>query len=629
MSFPRPVTSKSRGICKYYNSPRGCFSGDSCKFLHGEEPGQNVQPLLTPYDQAKQCRYYQHGFCKRGELCWFKHVDPHQTNILEEEDQLCSVCFEKPVTFGLLGKPGDVVESGNTKKCPMCRTASRFITPSSKFCIAGEKADAIKAYQASMGRVTCRYFQTSQAKNKNKPLCPFGKDCFYKHVNEDGTPFLFREGVDVSMRRYRVANGMEDNDFLPSFFPLPLDIDSLSLFGTEGVNLAMNRLNFSAPRNRQRRTVERLRRLNVGIQDSELPTTAGRLREVGRSLEMLNNAIQEGATLETLNVAVEALRMGLTRLERGGSRGGLFRRNSAEDAAIERDAEEDDVMERLETLADQMLASINFLRENAETDEAHSDSPPPLEPINETFTIETRPPRLTPDEGLFGVERDFGGSESSDDSMPDLRSVSNSSDSDYDESDEDVEETHDTNSGTSFLPHDLMFDIAGSLRTEEATARHGGRSSSRTLNRDPQRTVIQDGGTGRFSTVVDREEQRDVNTDIEDDEGSNDEEVAATIVPPTTVSMPEPPFVTDGRGRVVWTSPRENGSNDESNESIVPREIPSGQRAKVAGEFTGDVRGRVIGTSSEGQASEETTVNGRDTDSPRRSLLGRMFDAFF
>jgi E3 ubiquitin-protein ligase makorin len=273
-----------------------------------------------------------------------------------------------------------------------------------------------------------------------------------------------------------------------------------------------------------------------------------------------------------------------------------------------------------------MLASINVLR-------AHSNSPPPLEPIDETIAIETRPPRLTPDEEFFGLERDFGGSESSDDSMPDLRSVSNSSDSDCDESDEDVEEIHGINGGTSFHPHDLRFDIAGSLRAEEATARRGGRSSLSILNRGlspaTQRTVAQDGDTGRFSTVVGSEEQRDVNTDIEDDEGSSNEEVAATIaVPPTTLSMPDPPFVTDGRGRVVWTSPGENVRNDESNELIVP----PGQRATVAsanGEFNGDVRGRVIETSSEGQASEETAVDVRDMDRPRRSLLGRIIDAFF
>lgn len=125
----------------------------------------------------------------------------------------------------------------------------------------------------------------------------------------------------------------------------------MSLSDAEAVNLAMNRLDFSAPRNRQRRNVERVR--NAGIQHSEVPATTGRLREVGRSLEMLNNAIHEGATLETLNVAVEALRIGLGRLERGqrnGSRGGIFRRHHAEDGAIEEDAEEEDVMERLEAL---------------------------------------------------------------------------------------------------------------------------------------------------------------------------------------------------------------------------------------------------------------------------------------
>jgi len=31
-------------------------------------------------------------------------------------------------------------------------------------------------------------------------MCPFGKDCFYKHAKEDGTPYLFIEGVDESMR---------------------------------------------------------------------------------------------------------------------------------------------------------------------------------------------------------------------------------------------------------------------------------------------------------------------------------------------------------------------------------------------------------------------------------------------
>jgi len=51
----RPVTSKSRGICRYYNTQRGCFAGNKCKFLHGEHE------KLTPFDKNKTCRYFAAG----------------------------------------------------------------------------------------------------------------------------------------------------------------------------------------------------------------------------------------------------------------------------------------------------------------------------------------------------------------------------------------------------------------------------------------------------------------------------------------------------------------------------------------------------------------------------------------
>ena len=51
-----------------------------------------------------------------------------------------------------------MIESGNIKKCPMCRSSARFITPSSKFCKDGQegKLKTIKAYKESMARVPCR-----------------------------------------------------------------------------------------------------------------------------------------------------------------------------------------------------------------------------------------------------------------------------------------------------------------------------------------------------------------------------------------------------------------------------------------------------------------------------------------
>lgn len=45
------------------------------------------------------------GFCKRGEKCWFLHKSGGKRDTqVEEEDEFCSICFEKPSTYGLLGE---------------------------------------------------------------------------------------------------------------------------------------------------------------------------------------------------------------------------------------------------------------------------------------------------------------------------------------------------------------------------------------------------------------------------------------------------------------------------------------------------------------------------------------------
>ena len=129
LSTTRPSTSKPRGVCRYYTQQRGCFAADKCKFLHGEPPIEaklDDPPMLTPYDKAKRCDFYARGlmslalsdlfwlygllsgFCKRGDACWFLHVSDRKSGdnftLTEDEDEeLCSICFEKPVTFGLLG----------------------------------------------------------------------------------------------------------------------------------------------------------------------------------------------------------------------------------------------------------------------------------------------------------------------------------------------------------------------------------------------------------------------------------------------------------------------------------------------------------------------------------------------
>ncbi|KIK19218.1 hypothetical protein PISMIDRAFT_108099 [Pisolithus microcarpus 441] len=202
----RPVTSKPRGVCRYYNTSRGCFAGDTCKFLHGPDE------KYTPYDKAKVCRYYVNGHCKRGDRCWFRHELP-STPPEQIDADTCSICMEKPTTYGLLncshvfclqcirrwrdknGKSYDVVSTGTIKCCPLCRGPSRFVTPSSLFFPSGhsKKEEIINNYRASMARTPCKYFE--EALRHRKLCCPFGNDCFYKHTKSDGSPHVFRYGA--------------------------------------------------------------------------------------------------------------------------------------------------------------------------------------------------------------------------------------------------------------------------------------------------------------------------------------------------------------------------------------------------------------------------------------------------
>jgi hypothetical protein len=143
--MPRPVTSKSRGICRYYNTSRGCFAGDNCKFRHGEHE------KLTPYDKSKTCRYFAAGtcsrfitpkfanhtplgYCKRGEGCWFRHVPPSSPPADSAESLICAICMEEPITFGLLGWRS--VHSSRTK----------LISPAPQLTVATYSASTYATY---------------------------------------------------------------------------------------------------------------------------------------------------------------------------------------------------------------------------------------------------------------------------------------------------------------------------------------------------------------------------------------------------------------------------------------------------------------------------------------------------
>jgi hypothetical protein len=109
------------------------------------------------------------------------------------------------------------VMSGILKRCPVCRVGSRFISPSTHFFPQDHprKQGVMESYKNSMARVPCksvllphipliglmtiiRYFVKTLA--SGRPCCPFGADCFYQHVNLDGTPHSFQYGADHFMK---------------------------------------------------------------------------------------------------------------------------------------------------------------------------------------------------------------------------------------------------------------------------------------------------------------------------------------------------------------------------------------------------------------------------------------------
>ncbi|PPQ63320.1 hypothetical protein CVT24_006765 [Panaeolus cyanescens] len=528
---PRPRTSKPRGICRYYDSPRGCFAGDHCKFLHGkppEDPESTAPLLLSPYDQAKKCRYYIQGYCKRGDSCWFRHTSDDgpsssQVSIESDDEDTCSICFEKATTFGLLGgcshvfciscikqwrdpqnRPGGVLDSENTKKCPMCRTPSKFITPSSRFYKQGteEKEKVVSAYKESMARVPCRYFQKS-LQTKNKPSCPYGKDCFYQHRNADGTPHVFREGVDVAMRvsigrailcdlalicfkRYR--NQTSRHRYLQDMF-IPFSFEPSDI-----VDVMPSP--FMGPDARQLSAVRRLRDVR----------------------DMLSDALHESASLENLQEAVEALRDNLGRL--GDLNVNPETRRNVEGDDSEAARHEDEVMVHLEFMADQMLTALNALgvRDGGRGWGAES---PMMDDSSDGAPSDT-------------LHESGYTSASSVSSMPALQSVSNSpsegsvsGDDSGDDSDIDVPVGDEATERREFL------------RPRESETSPVSETVSSSMPADNNETV----STGYCQP------QSSSSDSAEMVEGrSND----------------GPPFVTDGRGRVVGTNENNNNHNEET-----------------------------------------------------------------
>ncbi|KAF9939278.1 hypothetical protein BGZ65_010962 [Modicella reniformis] len=90
----------------------------------------------------------------------------------DDEDQKCAICFEVPKTFGLL-------------TCPE------------------QKEIIIQNYKEATGRKPCKYFKESGVRH----WCPFGDDCHFAHLDENGEPCKVNPESNPRLHRQRRRGG--------------------------------------------------------------------------------------------------------------------------------------------------------------------------------------------------------------------------------------------------------------------------------------------------------------------------------------------------------------------------------------------------------------------------------------
>lgn len=284
--------------------------------------------------------------------------------------------------------------------------------------------------------------------------------------------------------------------------------------------------------------------------------------------------------------------------------------------------------------ADQLLTSFTVLRNRGNPlphahPRAQNGTPPPLlEPIDGAYDSESLP-------SLQSIEDSDDDDDDTYNGMPDLDTVSESSE------DECPSELSNDDGDEDSLHGDVNEEVQAMIRElSDALSREsfalGGDAPPISLEQ-PFLSYLENlrnlasPAQGEDEAMPDLEVIADSS---ESDPGSSDEELPQALMEPS----PEPPFVTDGRGRVVWTS---NGSQQQEQQTpseptqptaraeptVVepsdprPTEGPNTQqqrpkaashqshpRPRVAGPnaFTTDGRGRVVGTgsgsSADGQA---------------------------
>eukprot|EP01040_Poterioochromonas_malhamensis_P004814 gene4814-5168_t len=199
-----------------------------------EQPNELPPPPYFPdqYDPANICSFFLAGNCKFGFRCRNLHITQQEyddsvtayTQFTKPTPKECGICIEPAPTalYGLMShcdckfclecirgwrKEGLTVakKSDQVRLCPLCRTESHFVVPSSDFLTGEAKQALLEAYKNSLSAKPCKYYNSGKE-------CPFGTSCFYLHEEDGfkGTKRKFFKAEDEVMINAQVKLG----DFL-------------------------------------------------------------------------------------------------------------------------------------------------------------------------------------------------------------------------------------------------------------------------------------------------------------------------------------------------------------------------------------------------------------------------------
>ncbi|PKC05546.1 hypothetical protein RhiirA5_420784 [Rhizophagus irregularis] len=195
-----------------------CRYGDHCHYLHGMPCPSCLKHVLHPYSTPEE--HQEHiNECINKQVQVADGVKPEEVE--------CEICFEKVLSktdarFGLLNcehafclqciRQLRSVDNQLTRACPVCRTPSHFITPSTTWITdRAEKQRVINEYKRKCSTIPCRNF------NYGEGQCQFGASCFYAHTYRDGTKEEFNVRTIQNGEEVKVLDNVRLWDFLEDF----------------------------------------------------------------------------------------------------------------------------------------------------------------------------------------------------------------------------------------------------------------------------------------------------------------------------------------------------------------------------------------------------------------------------